>query len=84
MTNLIRRAYISTKSAMLRFKEEDHGDTTFIAIIIAIGLVLALAVVFRKSIGDLFSSLWNKFVVGGSTGQVDTGAVGTMDNPFPN
>ena len=59
LTNLMRRGYITAKSAMLRFKEEEHG----IALIVVIGMVIAMGIVFREQLSKLFADLWNSLIV---------------------
>ena len=63
LTNLMRRGYITAKSAMLRFKEEEHGGAEFIALIVVIGMVIAMGIVFREQLSKLFADLWNSLTV---------------------
>lgn len=42
------------------FFTDESGDTNFISIIVVLVIVLALAVVFRKNIGELVNKMWTQ------------------------
>ena len=87
-------AYVHTKSAMHRlaqrtrerveeFKNDESG-MEIIAVVLILIIVIALAVIFRKAIGNLFSSLWDaiKDALKGNDTDVDPGQADSMQGGF--
>lgn len=58
--NRLWRASQSVKGAVKNFFTTEDGDTNFISIIVVLVIVLGLAALFRKNIGELVSGWWNK------------------------
>lgn len=50
--------YLYCKLHALCTKED--GDVNIVSIVVLIGIAVALAVIFRKQIGDLLTSLFNQ------------------------
>lgn len=57
MNRIMMRAYIKMLQAKQNFLEEERGAVDIVAIVVLIGIAVALALVFRKSIGDLLTNL---------------------------
>lgn len=54
--NLYTRA-VCRRKALARTLREERGAVDIVAIVVMIGIAVALAVVFRKQIGDLIENL---------------------------
>lgn len=46
------------KNSMIEFWKGERGEANIVSIIIILGVVVALAVVFRKNITNLFDKIW--------------------------
>lgn len=60
---------VKAKEAVRDFFKNEKGDTNVIAIVLILVVVIALVVVFREAIGNLFTSLWG--TVMGNAEKVD-------------
>lgn len=88
MFSVLDRAYISARLRLIMFKEslqemweEERGSTSTVVIeIVMIGMILVLGFIFRKQIGNLFTSLWNSLVKFDDS--ADTPSIESMTNPF--
>lgn len=69
MTKLYIRA-LNAKNSIKKMLTDERGETNLIAIILILAIVVALALVFKDAIKDLFDSIW-----AGIIGDVDS-AVG--------
>lgn len=49
---------LEAKIKLVDALKSERGDTNIISIIVILAIVIALAVIFRKSIMDLFSQIW--------------------------
>lgn len=74
--NRLWRASQSVKGAVKNFFTTEDGDTNFISIIVVLVIVLGLAAVFRKQIGDLVSGWWGKITTAGNEATDTTWSVG--------
>lgn len=75
------RAKKKSKEVMNHFLNEEKGAAEIIAMIVIIGVVLVIAFVFRKAIGDLFTSLWNTLVKGDKSGESKNDSFSVGDVP---
>lgn len=92
MLNAVDRMYLTAccrlsrmrdraREAWQELKEDEKGSTSTVVIeIVMIGMVLVLGFVFRKQIGNLFSSLWNSLVK--FDDKSGTPTIESMSNPF--
>lgn len=64
--NKLWRASQSVKGAVRNFFTTEDGDTNFISIIVVLVIVLGLAALFRKQIGELVSQWWGKIEKSGT------------------
>lgn len=63
MSNLTNKLYfkaLSAQSKVLRFLKNERGETNLIAIILILAVVIALVVIFRGYINDIFDKIWVK------------------------
>ncbi len=49
---------VDAKNALKAMLTKEDGEANIVAIILVIAIVVALAIVFREAIGDLFESIW--------------------------
>lgn len=89
-------AFVHTKSAMQTLARKTHervqefrndeSGMEIIAVVLILLVVIALAVIFRKALGDFFSSLWksiNNTLKGSSGGaKVSDPDTGNMNGGF--
>lgn len=71
LNEMSTKAYITCRSKvrssveqLRNFAKDERGASDVLAMIIIIGLVLAIALVFRKQIINLVEKLWSTFVEG--------------------
>lgn len=58
-----RLAKETVKAKLREWREEEKGSTSAIVVeIVMVGMILVLAFIFRKQIGELFANLWNSLV----------------------
>ncbi len=69
--NRLWRASQSVKGAVKNFFITEDGDTNFISIIVVLVIVLGLAALFRKNIGELVSGWWAKIAKSGNDATKD-------------
>lgn len=50
------------RSKVIKLFRDEKGEVNIIAMIVIIAIALALAVVFRKNIKDLFDKIWNNTI----------------------
>lgn len=68
MSDLLFKIYFmgcNAKTKAVSALKKENGDTNIIAIVLLIVIVIALAVLFRKKIGDFVSSIWDKIFKNG-------------------
>lgn len=53
-------AAMTLKKRAKEFFTEEKGEASFIAVILILAIVIALVVVFRKQIFDMFDKIWKK------------------------
>ena len=71
------------QTGLNRFKNEEHGGSEIIALVVVIGVVLIIAFIFKDAIGNLFVSLWNNFVVNGNKNTTQADAAGSYESAQP-
>ena len=71
--NRLWRATESVREAVKDFFTTEDGDTNFISIIVVLIIVLGLAALFRKQIGELVSGWWEKITASGEAATEDWG-----------
>lgn len=54
------RLYLKVMDKLQSFAEEERGESNIIAIVIVLGIVVALALLFGEKLVDLFNSWWAK------------------------
>ncbi len=59
MTNLLDRMYIKAYCWASGFMRDESGDVNIVSMVVLIGIAVALAVIFRKQVGDLLTTLFN-------------------------
>lgn len=57
MMNVLDRGVISVKNKFYKFVTEEKGEVNVIAIIVLIGIAIALALTFKKQIESLVTTL---------------------------
>ena len=58
---MLNSLYFKGMAAMNKIKSmltKENGEANIVAIILVIAIVVALAIVFRESIGNLFNRIW--------------------------
>ena len=64
MLHMLDKWYIAGMTRFHRFKTEERGDVNIVSIVVLCGIVIFLAVVFRKElsevIGNVLSSVQNQ------------------------
>ncbi len=61
MANLLTKLYVKgimAKENAKNFFKSERGEANIIAIILVLAIVIALALVFRNQIKNLFDSIW--------------------------
>ena len=95
LNDAITCAYLNVRRTMKkigrkvhdRFEEfkNDESGMEIIAVVLILIVVIALGVVFRKAIGNLFTSLWeavSKALKGDNTSTADPGTPGSIGETF--
>ena len=59
MANLAMQAYVKALLAKQKFLEEERGAVDIVAIVVLIGIAVALALFFREQISGILSKLFN-------------------------
>lgn len=54
------RLYLKVMDKLQSFVEEEKGESNIIAIVIVLGIVVALALLFGDKLMELFNSWWAK------------------------
>ncbi len=65
MTKLTNKLYfkaLAAKEGALKMLKNERGETNLIAIILILAVVIALVVIFRGYISDLFEMIWSAIV----------------------
>ena len=57
MMNALTMVYLYIESRVKAFLDEEHGAVDIVAVVVLIGIAVALAVIFRHQIEDLLNSL---------------------------
>lgn len=63
MSKLANKLYfkaLSAKDKMVNLVKSESGETNLVAIILILAIVIALVVIFRGYLTDIFESIWNK------------------------
>ncbi len=77
----IRLAKETVRATVREWWEEERGSTSAIVVeIVLVGMILVLAFIFRKQIGQLFADLWNSLVK--FDDNPGTVTPSSMSNPF--
>lgn len=58
--NKLDMLYLSAKSRICRFLEGEEGETNIIAIVVVLGIVVALAITFGDKLTKLFEAWWGQ------------------------
>ncbi len=58
--NVLDRLYLKAMDRLQSLVEEEQGETNIIAIVIVLGIVVALALLFGEKLMELFNSWWAK------------------------
>ncbi len=58
--NRLDKLYLSAQSKINHFLEDEQGETNIIAIVVVLGIVVALAIVFGQKLTDLFNAWWDQ------------------------
>ncbi len=58
--NVLDRLYLKAMDRLQSLAEEEQGETNIIAIVIVLGIVVALALLFGDKLMELFNSWWAK------------------------
>lgn len=82
MNAAIIQLQFSAKRFFNHLFREEKGGSEIIALVVIIGIVITLAFVFRKEIGNLFKELWNSMVKGSAEGTNQKPSMTDMTNPF--
>ncbi len=51
---------LSAKEKLGKAIKSERGDTNIIALVLILAVVIALVVIFRKYLGQLFETIWGK------------------------
>ena len=57
MRNLCIKLYTDVYCAVVAFKQEEHGAVDVVAVVVLIGIAVALALIFKKRIKTLSATL---------------------------
>lgn len=57
MLNVVDRMYIAAQAKWNKFRREERGDVNIVSIVVLCGIVIALAVVFRKQLASLITNV---------------------------
>lgn len=60
MLNFIDKAYIAMLARWNTFIHDEEGDVNIVSIVVIIGIVIVLAVLFRKQLAKLINTLFSK------------------------
>jgi len=72
MSNVVNNLYfkaLSMKSKALNFLKKENGEANLISVILILAVVIALALLFKGKIKELFEKIW---------GQLDTNVNGAI------
>lgn len=58
MVKIRTKAYCA-KKGFVKLMRNEKGDTNIIAIILILAIVIALAVIFKDKLTDLFNKIWD-------------------------
>lgn len=58
--NMLDRLYLKAMDRLQSLAEEEQGEANIIAIVIVLGIVVALALLFGDKLMELFNSWWAK------------------------
>lgn len=58
LTNKLCLKVLKAKHSALKMLKNERGEANIIAIILVLAIVIALAVIFRKQLSDLFNKIW--------------------------
>lgn len=61
MSKLANKLYfkaLAAKNKALKLLKNERGETNLIAIILILAVVIALVVIFKDYIGDIFEKIW--------------------------
>lgn len=62
MSKFVNKMYfkmLNAKCKAIKALKKENGEANIIAIILVLAIVIALAIIFRRQIMDLFSKIWN-------------------------
>ena len=57
--NVLIAKYVEAKMKMDGFLKNEKGEANIIAVILVLAIVIAIVVIFRKSITEMVNRLWN-------------------------
>lgn len=60
MLNVVDRMYIAAQAKWNKFRKEERGDVNIVSIVVLCGIVIALAVVFRKQLASLITNVMSE------------------------
>lgn len=60
MLNVVDRMYIAAQARWNKFRKEERGDVNIVSIVVLCGIVIALAVVFRKQLASLITNVMSE------------------------
>lgn len=59
MANLAMQVYVKALLAKQKFLEEERGAVDIVAIVVLIGIAIALALFFREGIGEILDDMFD-------------------------
>ncbi len=72
--NFLIAKYVEAKMKMDSFLKNEKGEANIIAVILILAIVIALVVIFRKSITKMVNQIWSE--IAGSLGEATGGTDG--------
>lgn len=72
--NFLIAKYVEAKMKMDSFLKNEKGEANIIAVILILAIVIALVVIFRKSITKMVNQIWKE--IAGSLGEATGGTAG--------
>lgn len=71
--NFLIAKYVEAKMKMDSFLKNEKGEANIIAVILILAIVIALVVIFRKSITKMVNQIWSEIAgnLGDATGGTD-------------
>ena len=71
-------AYIKMTNGVQNLMKKENGEANIIAIILVLAIVIALVIVFRKSISNLVNKIWQNIAEGVTNALPSSSGEGTV------